>query len=143
MIKENGKSFVQVDNSPDPMVTNMDWDGEEKFIVPEGARSAAEKAFQKNIGGEMSDEELLRSIGTNIKWEPEPPLNADQISEIETQIGAGLIEEVIEVAKGELMLVDEMAKSKVWEELEEKPVEGQWTYFSRDTGTPTTQAPPK
>lgn len=30
-----------------------------------------------------------------------------------------------------------------WEDLEEKPVEGQWTYFMRDTGTPTTQAPPQ
>jgi len=30
-----------------------------------------------------------------------------------------------------------------WEDLEEKPIEGQWDYFRRDTGTPTTQAPPQ
>ena len=36
-----------------------------------------------------------------------------RISEIEQQIGAGLIEEVIQVAEGELKLVDEMAKSQV------------------------------
>lgn len=78
-----------------------------------------------------------------IKLEREPPLTAQQISDIEEQIGAGLIEEVIEVAEGELKLVDIMIKSKVWEELEEKPNEGQWTYFSRDTATGTTQTPPQ
>jgi len=40
-------------------------------------------------------------------------LMSSRISEIETQIGAGLIEEVIQVAEGELKLVDEMAKTKV------------------------------
>ena len=39
--------------------------------------------------------------------------NGRRISEIENQIGAGLIEEVIQVAQGELQLVDEMLKSKV------------------------------
>jgi NADH dehydrogenase (ubiquinone) 1 alpha subcomplex subunit 5 len=38
---------------------------------------------------------------------------ANRISEIEHKIGAGLIEEVIQVAEGELKLVDEMAKSEV------------------------------
>lgn len=69
---------------------------------------------------------------------------------METKIGAGLIEEVIQVAEGELKLVDVMTQAKVyvlsslihflptlltaiirWEDLEEKPVEGQWTYFER------------
>jgi hypothetical protein len=30
-----------------------------------------------------------------------------------------------------------------WEDLEEKPVEGQWTYSKRDTGMGETQAPAK
>merc|ERR1712093_773337 len=60
-----------------------------------------------------------------------PPLTSEQVSEIENKIGAGLIEEVIQVAEGELKLVDVLAKSKVWEDLEEKPVEGQWEYFKR------------
>ena len=33
---------------------------------------------------------------------------------MESQIGAGLIEEIIEVAEGEHKLVDEMVKSKVY-----------------------------
>jgi hypothetical protein len=36
-----------------------------------------------------------------------------RISEIEQKIGAGLIEEIIQVAEGELHLVDEMVRSKV------------------------------
>lgn len=35
-----------------------------------------------------------------------------RISELETKIGAGLIEEVIQVAEGELKLVDTMIKAK-------------------------------
>lgn len=36
-----------------------------------------------------------------------------RISNLESQIGAGLIEEVIQVAEGEHTLVDGMVKSKV------------------------------
>jgi NADH dehydrogenase (ubiquinone) 1 alpha subcomplex subunit 5 len=74
-----------------------------------------------------------------------------------------LIEEVIQVAEGELKLVEVMAKAKVyvhiaalpqdpgmmlinpsrWEDLEEKPAEGQWTYFLRGSDTGSTQTPPQ
>lgn len=40
--------------------------------------------------------------------------NSYRISQIENEIGAGLIEEVIQVAEGELTLVDVMANSKVY-----------------------------
>ncbi|KAL8677979.1 MAG: hypothetical protein Q9186_005645 [Xanthomendoza sp. 1 TL-2023] len=78
-----------------------------------------------------------------VHWENEPPLEASQVAEIEDQIGAGLIEEIIQVAEGENALVDTMLESKSWEELSEKPPEGQWDYFSRDQHTPGTQEPPK
>lgn len=81
---------------------------------------------------------------------------------MENQIAAGLIEEVIQVAEGELKLLDTMLEAKVyvlphrlspllgipfdaryrWEELEEKPPQGQWEYFGRDQHTPGTQEPP-
>ncbi len=84
-----------------------------------------------------------------------------RVGDIETQIGAGLIEEVIDVAKGELLLVEKMMEARVydcqsdsrrslrktnvplyrWEELEEKPLEGQWSYFQRDGNVGITQAP--
>jgi len=35
-----------------------------------------------------------------------------RVSEIEDKLGAGLIEEVVMVAEGELLLVDEMLASK-------------------------------
>ncbi|KAH8659298.1 ETC complex I subunit conserved region-domain-containing protein [Tricladium varicosporioides] len=81
--------------------------------------------------------------GAKIDLPEEPKLTAAQIMEIENKIGMGLIEEVLQVAEGELKLADVMLRSKVWEDLEEKPVEGQWTYFMRDTKTPTQQPPQK
>ncbi len=54
-----------------------------------------------------------------------------RISSIETQIGAGLIEEVIQVAEGELYLVRQMLQDKSWEPLEEQAPSGQWSYFER------------
>ena len=41
------------------------------------------------------------------------PVSYSRISEIEEKIGAGLLEEVIQVAEGELKLVDTMAEHKV------------------------------
>ena len=38
---------------------------------------------------------------------------SNRISDMENQIGAGLIEEVIQVAEGELKLVDTMVEAKV------------------------------
>jgi phosphoserine phosphatase len=48
---------------------------------------------------------ILCPIGTN---------SLRRIAGVEKEIGAGLIEEVIQVAEGELKLVDEMAKSQVY-----------------------------
>jgi NADH dehydrogenase (ubiquinone) 1 alpha subcomplex subunit 5 len=39
--------------------------------------------------------------------------NERRVSELENKIGAGLIEEVVQVAEGELKLVDTMVKAKV------------------------------
>ncbi|KAI7292562.1 hypothetical protein KC315_g19474, partial [Hortaea werneckii] len=101
--------------------------------------------------GPRSEEEQIQQLGRMARdpveehrviprIEPEPSLTAEQVQEIEGEVGSGLIEEVIQVAEGELELVHRMAEAKVWEDLEEKPAEGQWTYFERDTHTGTTQA---
>lgn len=50
---------------------------------------------------------------------------------IENKIGGGLIEEILIQANEELTLAKELAKLKVWEELEEKPLEDQWVYFGK------------
>ena len=47
------------------------------------------------------------------RWCDADGSNVIRVAEIESQIGAGLIEEVIQVAEGELKLVTSMAESKV------------------------------
>ncbi|KAK4554450.1 hypothetical protein LTR86_008304 [Recurvomyces mirabilis] len=114
-----------------------EWD-DEAITKPEleGPRFQDERPNQGEVLARDPREEH-RNIP---RIEPEPPLTIQQIEEVEGKIGAGLIEEVIQVAEGERGLVDVMARDKVWEDLEEKPAEGQWRYFDRDTHTPTTQA---
>ncbi|KAM7195635.1 putative nadh-ubiquinone oxidoreductase [Naviculisporaceae sp. PSN 640] len=103
-----------------------EWDGEVNLgPAPEGSRTVEERR-----------DVLLQGLNENtmekeVQWVPEPQLTADQISELEHKIGAGLIEEVIQVAEGELKLVDTMLQAKVWENLEEQPREGQWVYWER------------
>lgn len=59
-------------------------------------------------------------------------VESEEIREnIESKIGSGLIEEVVVQAHEELTLAKELAKLKVWEELEEPPLEDQWVYFGK------------
>ncbi|EME38227.1 hypothetical protein DOTSEDRAFT_161036 [Dothistroma septosporum NZE10] len=105
----------------------------------EGIRTEEERAYMgKEFARDLTEEE--RQIP---RIESEPPLSLEQINEIETKIGAGLIEEVIMVAEGESTLCDTLLQAQVWEDLEEKPQDGQWAYHERDTFTKGTQAPPK
>jgi NADH dehydrogenase (ubiquinone) 1 alpha subcomplex subunit 5 len=115
-----------------------EWDGEERTPTTEGpARTPQQEAEWHKIMAEASETtEKAESDFYNeeMKWESEPALDADQyvclnpgflnlleyianflyrISHVEQQIGAGLIEEVIQVAEAELKLVDELAKAKV------------------------------
>lgn len=69
--------------------------------------------------------------------------NHSRISELEQKFSAGLIEEVVDVAQGELELTVTMYENKVWEELVEKAPEGQWSYFERARHVKGTQAPPQ
>ncbi|OAX81583.1 hypothetical protein ACJ72_04074 [Emergomyces africanus] len=94
--------------------------------------AVARWSTEKQEAEKLEEEEEPVAAQPRIDLFEEPALEAAQISEIENQIGAGLIEEVIEVAEGELKLVDDMVKFKVWEELVEKPKPGQWTYFGRN-----------
>ncbi|KAF3389050.1 hypothetical protein F1880_003362 [Penicillium rolfsii] len=112
-----------------------EWDGEGLSSTTEGpARTPQEAAeWQKIVEESSSTAAKVESDHheSNMSWENEPALEAEQVSEIEQKIGAGLIEEIIQVAEAELKLTDELYKARVWEELEEKPAPGQWTYFER------------
>ncbi|RYO86321.1 hypothetical protein DL766_009664 [Monosporascus sp. MC13-8B] len=116
---------------PPPEDTRYDEWNNERDDGPgaEGLRGTDERDIDHKL---LLERQPLDAPG-KVKWEPEPQLTADQIEEIENKIGAGLIEEVIQVAEGELNLVDSMYKAKVWEGLEEQPPEGQWAYFERNS----------
>lgn len=59
--------------------------------------------------------------------------------QIEQKIGAGLVEEILVQAAEEFRLAEELAEAKPWEDLEEKPVEGQWVAHEfNNEPTPTT-----
>ncbi|KAK3940675.1 ETC complex I subunit conserved region-domain-containing protein [Diplogelasinospora grovesii] len=105
----------------------QEWDGEiDEGPELEGSRSLDEKRDLELLAqrSDMHDSD-------KVEWESEPQLTAEQVYELEHKIGAGLIEEVVQVAEGELKLVDTMIQAKAWEDLEEKPAEGQWVYFER------------
>ncbi|QKX60638.1 uncharacterized protein TRUGW13939_07784 [Talaromyces rugulosus] len=102
--------------------------------TPEEVAKYEEEAAQF-VKGELPENPVFFKKVAQTEYDPvlesEPALEAEQIAEIENKIGAGLIEEVVVVANDEFKLVDTLAESQVWEELEEKPSPGQWTYFER------------
>ncbi|OCK76621.1 hypothetical protein K432DRAFT_436955 [Lepidopterella palustris CBS 459.81] len=135
---KDGKPFVATiptEKKVDPRADS--WDGEKIEAHKEGIRGTQE--------GLKLAAKILEPIDTErtqkIELDPEPQLTIDQISDLESQIGAGLIEEVIQVAHGEHALVDKMIESKAWEELVEKAPEGQWAYFERGGSHTSTQKP--
>jgi len=115
----------------------LEWDGQGMEPAMQGPRTLEEEARWRTV---IEQAILIGEQDSHfhepMKWEREPALEAEQIAGVEKEIGAGLIEEVIQVAEGELKLVDEMAKSQVWDELVEKPRPGQWSYFERPTSSP-------
>ncbi|KAL2761255.1 hypothetical protein ACRALDRAFT_2093603 [Sodiomyces alcalophilus JCM 7366] len=128
-IKLGNKTFVVRKEHEEGDVRLEEWDGEaDEGPGAEGLRSQEERA-NLLVLAERKD---LRDASP-LQWKEEPQLTADQVSELETRLGAGLIEEVIQVAEGELQLVDTMFRARVWEELDEKARDDQWTYSERDS----------
>jgi NADH dehydrogenase (ubiquinone) 1 alpha subcomplex subunit 5 len=111
--------------------TSEVWDGEEREVLPEGPNTE-EAANLKGLAVKAEEERnQVVEPPRPSDLELEPPLDADQyaarnivfyhltdafprINDIENKIGAGLVEEVITVAEGELTLVDEMIASRVY-----------------------------
>ncbi|CAD0043590.1 unnamed protein product [Aureobasidium pullulans] len=118
-----------------------EWQSRVRSVVeahPNAFRSIA-SATNKNEVNIVYNETALKGMETE-DYEDEP-IQKQEPEGPRSQIEAGLIEEIILVAEAETALVDEMYKSKVWEDLEESPNQGQWAYYERDTHTPKTQAP--
>lgn len=77
--------------------------------IGEGPRDASEKwqLLRAMVRDPVGEKLQVAQI------EPEPPLTVEQVNAIEQEIGAGLIEEVIQVAEGESELVDKMVEAKM------------------------------
>ncbi|KAI0175795.1 ETC complex I subunit conserved region-domain-containing protein [Hypoxylon sp. FL1284] len=126
--ESGGRLFVHRSDPGAEDTRYNEWDGEhDDGPGSEGLRSPEDRREHELLFERQPSE----APNSKVPWESEPQLTADQVEEIENKIGGGLIEEVVQMAESELRLVDIMQESKVWEELEEKPTEGQWTYFER------------
>ncbi|KAI1110789.1 ETC complex I subunit conserved region-domain-containing protein [Nemania sp. NC0429] len=126
----SGSSLFVTRTNPQPKdVRYQEWDGErDEGEGNEGLRSAEER---ENPSFETLYNRKPLETPKKFDWVPEPQITADQVEEIENKIGAGLIEEVVQMAESELKLVDIMYEAKVWESLAEQPPAGQWEYFER------------
>ncbi|KAI1499345.1 ETC complex I subunit conserved region-domain-containing protein [Biscogniauxia marginata] len=125
-----GVAFAERPDPPNVDERYEEWDGEEQDLpADEGLRGRAERSDILRL--QPRSKWTQGAVPEDEAWEPEPQMTADQVEEVERKIGGGLIEEVVQTAENELKLVDVMYDAKVWETLEEKPAEGQWTYFER------------
>ncbi|KAI0435942.1 ETC complex I subunit conserved region-domain-containing protein [Xylaria telfairii] len=120
--------FVHRANPEPDQGQYVKWGGERETEGDEGLRGSEEREDPRLI--EVYERTPLE-LPNKVEWEAEPQMTVDQIQEIENKIGAGLIEEVVQMAESELKLIDVMYEAKVWESLEEQPPAGQWEYFER------------
>lgn len=76
---------------------------------------AAGAEFQEEVQtrGKELQRDYVAEEASRIHIEAEPSLSMEQIGEVEQKIGAGLIEEVIQVAQGEKELAEKMEECKV------------------------------
>ncbi|ANZ73459.1 BA75_00686T0 [Komagataella pastoris] len=90
------------------------------------------KATLKNLEEKIPKESVYRTaVEAFTKERLSIVENNEVIEDIEKKIGSGLVEELIVQANEEYDLIDKMAEWKAWEELEEKPLDDQWTYFGK------------
>ncbi|EQK97675.1 hypothetical protein G6O67_000300 [Ophiocordyceps sinensis] len=117
-VKFRDRLFVVGSKHEEGDIRYEEWDGEENDGGQlEGIRTVAERKDQATWAERKPLEDHEK-----VEWKDEPQLTAEQVSELEQKIGAGLIEEVIQVAEGELRLIGMMEKAKIWDGLDEKHV---------------------
>lgn len=129
-VKFRDRLFVVGSKHEEGDIRYEEWDGEENDGGQlEGIRTVAERKDQATWAERKPLEDHEK-----VEWKDEPQLTAEQyvptelsrkghrlyhandvdrVSELEQKIGAGLIEEVIKVAEGELRLIGMMEKAKM------------------------------
>lgn len=91
-------------------------DEDEKVNKPYKSRPQPEGSVyfeEVSDRGPALERDVVAEELSRIHIEAEPSLTMEQIGEVEANIGAGLIEEVIQVAEGELELAGKMGEWKV------------------------------
>ncbi|ODV82740.1 hypothetical protein CANARDRAFT_204641 [[Candida] arabinofermentans NRRL YB-2248] len=90
------------------------------------------KATLKRLDEKFPKDSIYRQSVENLTKARLAVVEENEVVEkIENAIGCGLIEELIIQANDEYELLHQMAEWKVWEPLEEKPLEDQWVYFGK------------
>lgn len=100
---------------------------------PRPALVAVYSATLKELESTFPKDSVYRQSVENMTKARLAVVESTEVTEvIENKIGCGLIEEILVQAGEEYDLVKKMAEWKPWEELEEKPLDDQWTYFERE-----------
>lgn len=108
IVEAGGKVYLMRMDQQEMDPDEVEWDGDTAPPALEGSRTLEERADEAVV---MDADRYVRL--KNVEgWEHEPELTVEQVAEIENKIGSGLIEELIQVAEGELKLVDVMVQSK-------------------------------
>lgn len=111
-INGEGHNIVYREPPPEEYFKTED----EKINAPYMAKPQLEGPRLEEEVADRGDQLARDVVGERInrlQIEAEPPLTLEQVGEIETKIGAGLIEEIIQVAEGEKALVETMQENKV------------------------------
>ena len=85
-------------NSPYKQKANLEGPRDEEDVAGRGPELARDRVAEE---------------ASRVHIESEPSLSVEQVQDVEKRIGAGLIEEVIEVAEGEKRCVEVMWEGKV------------------------------
>lgn len=90
------------------------------------------QATLKKLDAEVPKDAIYRQSVENMTKARLAIVEKNELNEkIESEIGCGLVEELIIQANDEYNLLQKMIEWKAWEPLEEKPLEDQWVYFGK------------
>jgi NADH dehydrogenase (ubiquinone) 1 alpha subcomplex subunit 5 len=99
---------------------------------PRPALAEVYRATLEFLHNELPDESVYKKSVANFTAKRLEIVEANEdVIDIENKIGNGLIEELLIQAADELDLAKKMKAWESWKELEEKPLEDQWTYFGK------------
>lgn len=109
--KVNGLTFLKIRRVEEPTEED-EWDKDPSAAQPVLIEGTVNEAEAKLNRERIASAEFYPEDLNQLKLPEEPQLTREQISALENEIGAGLIEEVIQVAMGEEELARKMLEAK-------------------------------